>query len=66
MLQNTPLRRPKGDNFTNGLSSGRLVAHPRELNITFKPQRKDNRTENLTTTYGKETVNGKWKKAKYN
>jgi hypothetical protein len=62
MLQNMPLQRLKGSNHTTGLSSDRLISRPRELNITFKPQRKDNRAENLTTNYGKQTVKRKWTK----
>jgi hypothetical protein len=62
MLQNMPAQRLKGGTDNTGLHSGRLVTHPRELNITLKPQQKDNRTENLMMNYGKETVKRKWKK----
>jgi hypothetical protein len=63
MLQNTPVQRLKVGNTTAGLPSGRLITCSRGLNITFKPQRKENRTENLTTNNGKKTVkkNGKSK-----
>jgi hypothetical protein len=61
MLQNTPVQRLKGGNPTTGLPSGRLVTRPKELNINFKPQRKDNRTEVLMTNYGKKPVKRKCK-----
>ena len=51
-----PVQRLKGGNPTTGLSSVRLINHPRELNVTFKPQRKVNRTAKLTTKYGKKMV----------
>jgi len=59
MLQNTPVRRLKGDNPTTGLPSGRLATRRRELNITFKLQCKDNRKANLMTNYNKKTVQRK-------
>jgi hypothetical protein len=43
MLPNAPVQRLKGGNSTSRLPSDRLVIHPRELNITFKPQQKDDR-----------------------
>jgi hypothetical protein len=62
MLQNTPVQRLKGGNPTSGLPSGRLVTHPMELNITFKPRSKESRTESLTRNYGRKTIQRKWKK----
>jgi hypothetical protein len=62
MLQKTPVQRLKGDNPTTRLPSGRLVTHPRKLNITFNPQCKDNRKTNLTMNCGKKTFKRKWKK----
>ena len=44
MLQNSPVQRPNGSNPTIGQPSSLLVTRLRELNITFKPQCKDNRT----------------------
>ena len=40
-------------------SWSRLYLRHRELNITFKPQRKEHRTENLPKNYGKKTVKHK-------
>jgi len=57
-----PVQRLKGGNPTTGLPSIRLVTHPRELNITLKPQCKDNRTANLMMNYGKGMVKLKWKR----
>ena len=37
---------PEAIRWQHHHSSGGLVAPPRKLNITFKPQRKDSRTEN--------------------
>ena len=37
---NCPIQRLKGGNPTTELPSGRLANRRRELNITFKPQRK--------------------------
>ena len=62
MLQNSPVQRLKGGNRTTGVPSGRLVTVPRELNITFKPQWKANRTANLTTINGKKSDKRKWRK----
>jgi hypothetical protein len=53
MLQNVPVQRLKVATPKTGLPRGRLVTHHRELNITFKPRYKDNRTENMMN-YGKE------------
>jgi FlaG/FlaF family flagellin (archaellin) len=58
MLQKTPVQRPKGGNAT----TGRLITHPRGLNITFKHQCKEKSTANLKTNCGKKTVKQKWKK----
>ena len=41
----------KSGNPTTGLLSGRQVTHLEEFGATFKPERKDNRMENLTTNY---------------
>jgi len=57
VLQNTPVQRLKGGNPTTALPSGRRVAPPREIqvNITVKPQCKDNRTANIISVIkGKE------------
>jgi hypothetical protein len=62
MLRNTPVQRLEGGNPTTELPSCRLVTRPREINITLRPQCKDNGTENLTTNYGKKTVKRKWKR----
>jgi hypothetical protein len=51
-----PVQRLKCGHPTTGLPSIRLITHLRELNITLKPQGKDNRMANLTMNYGKETV----------
>jgi hypothetical protein len=56
MLQDMPVQWLKGYKSTTGLPSSRLVTRLRELNITFKPQFKDNRMENLTANYGKKMV----------
>ena len=40
----------KSGNPTTGQPSRRLATHPRELNITFKPQCKDNRKTRRRTT----------------
>jgi hypothetical protein len=45
MLQNTSVQQLEGGNPINDLSSGRLVTRLMELNITFKPQLKDKKTE---------------------
>lgn len=42
------------------LLGGRLVTHPRELNIIFKPQCKENKAANFTTNDGKKRVTGKY------
>jgi len=44
MLQNMHVQGLKGGNPTTGLPSGRLVTYSKELNITFKPQCRANRT----------------------
>ena len=62
MLRNTSVQRLEGGNPTTELPSGRLVTRPRKINITFRPQCKENGTANLTTNYGKKTVKRKWKK----
>ena len=56
MLQNMPVQRLKYGNPTTGLPSSRLVTHPRELNITFKPQCTDINLANLTTNYRKKLI----------
>jgi len=43
-MQNMHVQRLKGGNPTTGLTSGRLVTYPKELNITFKLQCRANRT----------------------
>jgi hypothetical protein len=61
-ISDTPVQRLKGGNPTTGLPSSRLVNRPNELRVTFKPQRKDKRTADLTTNCTKKTVERKWKK----
>jgi len=56
MLQDMPVQWVKGGNPTTGLPSSKLVTSVREINITFKPQCRDNRMANLTANYGKKTV----------
>jgi len=51
-----PVQWVKGGNPTTGLPSSKLVTSVREINITFKPQCRDNRMANLTANYGKKTV----------
>jgi hypothetical protein len=43
ILQNTTAQKLKVDNSATRLTSGWLVTHPKELNITFKPQQKGDR-----------------------
>jgi len=47
-LQNTPVKRLKGDNPTTGLPSGRLATGLWEFSITFKPQSKDKYRQNIS------------------
>jgi hypothetical protein len=56
MLQDTPVQWVKGGNPTTGLPSSKLVTSVRELNITLKPQCRNNRMANLTANYGKKTA----------
>jgi len=56
------VQRLKVGNRTTGLPSGRQVSRPRELNITFQPQCKANRTAKLTTINGKLSDKRKWKR----
>jgi hypothetical protein len=51
-----PVQWVKVGNPTTGLPRSKLVTSVRELNITFKPQCRDNRLVNLTAKYGKKAV----------